>query len=359
MTITKQNKDAPPRDSIGGTKAAAILGRSKWTTPFGAWKDLCDALDGKLEEREATEPMLRGLLSEDPLIEYASQSFSDDTGLKVESLGGDGILRHPEHGFIHGTPDRILFNSEGAPVGILEFKTYDSRNGDFDWRRSDYQTQLNHYAHLLEIQPWFKTKYPDGKLTQNYLMVATANYFRWKDVVSFIVRGYDPEPLFENVNVEWNLIGGLDEYVSQDLPQLTDFWEAFVVPREAPPLDGSEQAKNYIDQIAGERNGTLVLTEVESKTVEELVGKETRLKEQVKWIDAELSTIKNQIRNSLGSNERIVAGSVTIRASKRSGRSSFDDKALAKQHPDIHSQFVRPGKPFTVVTKSKTKETSK
>ena len=107
--------------------------------------------------------------------------------------------------------------------------------------------------------------------------------------------------------------------------------------------------------MAGDRSGTVELSDSESLIVSELVAREKKLKGQAKWLDLELSTIKNKIRHSLGSSLCIIAGEVTVKASKRAGRSSFDDKSLKEEHPEIHSKFVRPGHPYTVVTKSKTK----
>jgi len=132
-------------NGIGGSEAAAVLGLSRWQTPYQIWADKCGLSGG----REVSPAMEWGTRLE-PVVR---QKYSDETGRSVQWPVGDeyGHMRSAEHPWMVGTLDGITADGRG-----LEIKTARS---SADWGPegtddvpNEYVIQCQHYMVVADLQ---------------------------------------------------------------------------------------------------------------------------------------------------------------------------------------------------------------
>lgn len=128
------------RTGIGGSDAAAILGVSRYATPYTVWADKL----GLLPEKEDTESMRQGR----DLEEYVAQRFYEQTGKKVRRE--NRTLRNPLYPYSLAHIDRRIINERAG----LECKTCSPyRTDEF----GDGQFPIEYYAqclHYLAVTGW-------------------------------------------------------------------------------------------------------------------------------------------------------------------------------------------------------------
>ena len=86
------------RKTIGGSDAAAIVGLSKWASPFSVWADKT----GRVPAKEDNEAMRQGRDLED----YVAHRWMEQTGAKVHRVRA--LLYNPAYPFAHADVDRML-----------------------------------------------------------------------------------------------------------------------------------------------------------------------------------------------------------------------------------------------------------
>lgn len=132
--------------SIGGSKAAAILGLDPYKTPYDVWAEMTG-------RKERPDPFswnfIRGQWLEEGIAGmFSTLSRSEmpnpDTGYKIIKASADPVVYyHPEYEFIAGTPDRRIITPErlvnaGFPKRmVLEIKStrviYHPEDIPFSW----------------------------------------------------------------------------------------------------------------------------------------------------------------------------------------------------------------------------------
>lgn len=119
------------RQGLGGSDIAAIIGLSPWKTPRDIYLDK----KGLAEPEPETDAMYWGTTLED----IVAKEYSKRMGVKIERC--NVLFRHPEHPFIIGNIDRVVYDTPGKkPVvngklitrRILECKTA-SQYAAGDW----------------------------------------------------------------------------------------------------------------------------------------------------------------------------------------------------------------------------------
>lgn len=107
------------KNGIGGSEAAAIIGKSPWCSNVELWKRKTGrSVAPDISNNEAVkyghdaEPLIRGLFA----LDYA------DT-YEVSYGGAFDMVRHPEHPFIFATLDGRLIEKATGRRGVLEVKT--------------------------------------------------------------------------------------------------------------------------------------------------------------------------------------------------------------------------------------------
>lgn len=104
---------------IGGSEAAAIIGRSPWCSNVELWRrktgratapDISD--NAAVKYGHEAEPLIRELFA----LDYAG-------AYEVSYGGAFDMVRHPEHPFIFATLDGRLVEKATGRRGVLEIKT--------------------------------------------------------------------------------------------------------------------------------------------------------------------------------------------------------------------------------------------
>lgn len=104
---------------IGGSEAAAIIGKSPWCSNVELWKRKTGRAEAPdISNNEAVryghdaEPLIRGLFA----LDYADK-------YEVTYGGAFDMAAHPEHPFIFATLDGRLTEKDTGRKGVLEIKT--------------------------------------------------------------------------------------------------------------------------------------------------------------------------------------------------------------------------------------------
>lgn len=132
------------KGSIGGSDAAAILGLSRFSTPYTVWADKT----GRLSPAEDTEATRQGR----DLEEYVARRWTEETGKRVGKV--NAMLYNPAYPFAHADVDRRVI---GESAG-LECKTTSAislkrfRGVEFP---EQYYVQCVHYLAVTGWDRWY------------------------------------------------------------------------------------------------------------------------------------------------------------------------------------------------------------
>lgn len=132
---------AARRTGIGGSDIAAILGLSKWTSPYTLWAQKV----GNLLPGESSEAMEWGNRLE-PVILAKFQE--EHPNLKITA--DVGTWRNDEHPWMIANPD-ALYETEGGQLGVIEIKCAMFEN---EWREGVpryYEAQVQWYLKVLGL----------------------------------------------------------------------------------------------------------------------------------------------------------------------------------------------------------------
>jgi predicted phage-related endonuclease len=154
-------------------------------------------------------------------------------------------------------------------------------------------------------------------------------------------------------------LGGGQEYREYEIPHdpemdelildtLRDWWDRHIVQGEAPPIDGSSGAAEYLKQKhPRETDDVRVATPQEVSMLERYRA----LQASKATMEAELAELENRIKELVGDSEGITweHGKVTWKEAK--GRTRFDKKRFAKDHPDMAQEYETTGDPTRVFRK--------
>ena len=133
---------------IGGSEAAAIIGRSPWCSNVELWNrktgrtqapDISD--HAAVKYGHDAEPLIRELFA----LDYADK-------YEVSYGGAFDMVRHPEHPFIFATLDGRLTERETGRRGVLEIKTTSivrSMQKEKWWKDGQPCIPDNYYCQIL------------------------------------------------------------------------------------------------------------------------------------------------------------------------------------------------------------------
>lgn len=95
---------------IGGSDIAAIMGQSRWKTPYTLWAEKTGKIDSTIKNNDAVDMGNR-------LEQFVADLFAEKTGKKVRRA--PKTYKHPEYPFLVAHIDRLIVNSDE----LLECKT--------------------------------------------------------------------------------------------------------------------------------------------------------------------------------------------------------------------------------------------
>ncbi|MBO7670350.1 MAG: YqaJ viral recombinase family protein [Oscillospiraceae bacterium] len=271
------------RKSIGGSDAAAIVGLSKWSSPYSIWAEKT----GRLPEAEDTEAMRIGR----ELEEYVAQRWCEATGKRVRRR--NAIIKNELYPFAHANVDRLVV---GEAAG-LECKT----------------------TSTLDVKQFRGVDFPEKYYAQCVHYMAVTGASRWYLAVLVFGRGFFTYVL-ERDQAEIDALMAAEE----------TFWGEYVATDTAPPPDGTDATTDAITTIYAETAGG----SAELFGREALLDERAALKDQINVLNTRIIEIDNTIKEDMGETERGTAGPWTV-TWKTQTRRTFQAKEFSADHPDI------------------------
>lgn len=300
--MSREDWLAQRRKTIGGSDAAAIVGLSRYSTPYTIFMDKT----GRLPDKPDTEAMRLGRDLED----YVAKRWQEATGKKVRRV--QAMLYNPLYPFAHADVDRMVIGEDAG----LECKT----------------------TSTLDVKQFNGVEFPEKYYAQCVHYLAVTGVKRWYLAVLVFGRGFF-EFTLERDQLE------IDALMAAE----AEFWTENVAKDNPPPPDGSQATTDALQVIYAE-------SQDEER---DLFGRETmldeymQLKRQKRAIEDRLGEIENSLKEDLQEAERGRCGFYTI-SWKSQQRSTFQPKAFAQAYPNIDlTPFYKTSstRPFKVMEK--------
>ena len=294
------------QQGIGGSDVAALVGLSKWDTPYSVYRSKVEPISD--EDAEEKEYQYWGTVLEDVVAkEYAKRS-----GNKVQRVNVQ--MAHPDHPFMTANIDRAVVNPDIA--------------GNVRWK--------------------------EGRLTTDKVLECkTSNAFAagdWGDT------GTDDVPDYYLIQCQWYLgitqaetvdlavlIGGSDfrtytigrnDDLIEDLQEVAaDFWE-LVEKREPPAPETVEDALHRWPRHIAEK--TKIVGPETFKAATDL----NQVKEQLKSLEKQEDALKLEIMKAAGDAEYLTHGGERIASWKTQESKRLDSKSFKADHPDLFDLYA-------------------
>jgi putative phage-type endonuclease len=287
MISEKQRKER--QNYIGGSDAAAIIGLSKWKTPYEVWLEKT----GQGVEKEETLPMKVGSLMEDVVAKLWSQQY----GKKLKK--SNKTLFSKQYPFIGANIDRIIVGEKS----FLEVKTAGERFSK-EWDEGKvplaYLVQCLHYLYVTQFD-------------YCYLCVLIGN----KELKSYQIYYKDYQKQIEQI-----------------IQKEVEFWQKYVLTKTPPPViaeDSEILQQQFINEIKPQEQELDLSNDDE---VQLLLENLEAYKQDKKKLEEQIAEIENKIKIKLGEYQ-IARTSRYIIEWKVQERSTIDKEKLIQDGIDI------------------------
>jgi len=282
--------DRPRTTYIGGSDAAAVLGRSRWGTPVSVWAEKTGQT--VKNENDNKEEKDWGKRHEPTIIAW----FEEKTGKKV--VQQQQQFFHPEHPFLGARVDGLI-QGEDAGFEAKTAASWKSREWEGEEIPEEYILQAYHSMMVTGLRKWYIAVLIGGN------------------------RGHIKELLWD------------DRIIREIRDREVEFWELFVVPEVMPTLitkrDSDVLAELFPMAIDGK---TIPLGDDANILIENL----TAMKQDLKNLEEQIELAENKLKAALQDAEagettlyRVQWANVTVRR--------LDTKALEAAHPALAAQF--------------------
>lgn len=211
---------------IGASEAAAILGVSKWQSPFAIWARKRGILP---PDHHMTSEQRWGLLMEPAIARW----FAEETGYRIERNDGYTVLRSKAYPWLCCTLDAwILPDLAGVQYeGILDVIYHDPHPLEFK------------NADRMVAYEWQKSVPLAYQVQQQVQMVVTGAPV---SVIAVCLGGNDGK---------WHPVLRNETFIRRMLPRLEAFWKG-VQEGNPPEVDGSESTREALrDMYDPPKNG--------------------------------------------------------------------------------------------------------
>lgn len=290
------------KQGIGGSDAAAILGVSKWRTPYQVFLEKT----GQMPDIPETniEAKTWGTMLEHVIGQY----FADDAQKTIQTT--DEMFFHKDYNFLIGNVD-FLIPSENS---FLECKTVSQYKAD-DWADAvpvDYMLQCQHYLNVLGMDHCYIAALIGG------------NQFKWY-------------PIARN-----------QELIDTMTQRLSDFWINNVKAGIAPEVSLGDN--EILDAFFREYKDEDIFLSREDELMAERYMELSILKRQVECEQEEIKTkIKSSLLDSSGKADLNPSGKSMITgvgervkiAWSRFDANRIDSDLLKKECPEIAEKYSK------------------
>jgi predicted phage-related endonuclease len=290
---------------IGGSDAGAILNLED---AFGNAFDVYQRL--KNGNKKETNSRIRfGNYAEEFLLKEYELRFNTKVYLSEKTL------YHPEHDFIGGHVDGWAYEDgiysikNGVPKILIEFKTADSRHGEWGEEHTsdvplNYLAQVYHYMSL------------DKDFLKAHIFVLFTDTL-----------------LKENWEVKLYEIPRNEKFIDNIIAAEVDFWNSYIVPDVSPPAIGPDQLRQKFNLSDG--------TAVEADHVRwEQYLQLWSVRESISALEAEEIQLKSLLMETMGNAEILKFHGKTIATWKNHERDYFDAAACKRNFPHLCASFV-------------------
>lgn len=273
---------------IGGSDAAAAIGKSPWVSPYTLW---CEKR-GLIKKDIDNESMRLGR----DLENYVAERFSEATGKKVRKSSFS--FQSVEYPFMLANVDRLIVGEDAG----LECKT---------------------------TSAFTRTKYDKGDIPIQYYIqcmhyMAVTGKKKW--YIAVLVLGID----FYWFEVNWD-----DTEINNLIILEKEFWDC-VENGVEPMIDGSLSTSETLNEIFSISDSS----EVDLKNYEQDLQRLMEIKKFISKLDREKKQIENSIKNNMGKSEIGFVDRYTIKW-KNLKQSRIDNKKLKKDYPEIYAKVIK------------------
>ncbi|PNW65637.1 UNVERIFIED_CONTAM: hypothetical protein BEN50_21860 [Euhalothece sp. KZN 001] len=294
------------RGGLGGSDMAAILGFSRYATPYDVWL----AKRGEAEpERQEEKPWLYWGHQLEDLI---AKEYQKRTQRRVQRVNRQ--MRHPDHSFMVGHIDRAVVNPEIAgrvnwKMGrlttdrILEIKTANAFTAGA-WGESGTDDVPEEY--LIQCQ-WYMGL--TGADVADLAVLIGGSDYR-----SYSIARHD---------------GLIDDLVAE----AERFWR-LVESGVAPDPQTVEDCKRRWPQHTTSR------TEIVGVDVARKVDRLKDIKAEIKELESEAEALRVPVLAAFGDAEAITHGGERLATWKTQAQTRLDAKKVKAERPDVFEQYA-------------------
>jgi len=293
---------------LGGTDIAAILGASKWSSPWRVWAEK----NGHEFERVEREAMSLGR----KLEVFVAQEWADRAEKYIRTLSNAAIV-HPDHEWARFSPDALVAADDYTPDGLCGFKPGAIYEGKIsagygsDWGPDGSPCVAGNVPEAYRIQ------------------------LAWNLAVSDLPRGV-LVCLYRGTSIR--------EYWMDRDPELSDrlltfageWWEKHVVRGEMPEVDASADCSTALTLAAGEPDGETGISDELAHALESYEAARSAAKASAGFVDS----AANRIRELMGPAEKATGDGWTVTWRDSAPSERVDVDKLREDYPDIYNEVM-------------------
>lgn len=247
---------AAHRTGIGGTAIAAIAGKSTFGNAHSVYMDIM----GLSEPSAPNERQEAGLMLEPAIAQW----YEIKTKYRLIE---PGLIRDKDCEFFIAHPDRLAFNGGDNPHHLVEIKNVGLENAR-QWGEADDDIPV---AYNIQVQ-W-------------YLGITGLEY---ADVAA-LIGGND---------LRVKKIQRSDTIITALRRMAEEFWNIHIIPKDPPPIDGSEHCSRLISKLYPDSSDEEILADAES---DRIAGLYLNFKALEKDNAEKAEKYANELKNVIGS----------------------------------------------------------
>jgi putative phage-type endonuclease len=285
------------KTGIGGSDVAALLGMSKYASPYELYLEK----RGELPDFPRPEFLERAAMwghFHEPLI---AAEFGRLHGLRTRRVG---LIRHESDPWRLANLDRQVHGCPDGPC-LLEIKNRSA------WKEAEWGESGDPEG------------VPDSEALQTHWYIGVTGYSHAH--VGVLINGNDDR--YYRV--------GRDEALLGDIVAAAGLFWRRVLDGNPPPVDGSDASTDLLKILwTAEQDSELVVSPAE---VTPLLAEVERLKADAGELDERLALAQNRLRVLLGDREVAIADGEPLFSLKQNG--TFSAKRFRQAHPDLAAEY--------------------